>query len=148
MTDRARIIVPGDPQPAERARRGARGHWYTPAKTRAFEEAVGWAWRQAGSPTFGTAPLAAAMWFHLERPPSHRTKGGALTKAALSLLPPGDLDNYAKGVLDALQQAGAFTNDKQVMCFSGVGKAWALKGHARTEIALWVARPVELGTAA
>ncbi len=145
--DRARFIVPGDPQPAERARQG-KGRWYTPPATVEYRERVGWAWRRAGSPAFGTAPLVCSMWFHLERPPSHRTKGGALTKTSASLLPPGDLDNYAKGVLDALQKAGAFTNDAQVVCLSGVGKAWALQGHARTEIDLWIARPVELGAAA
>jgi Holliday junction resolvase RusA-like endonuclease len=141
MTDRAQVIVPGCPQAAERARQG-RGRWYTPPATVEYRQRVGWAWREAGSPSFGASPLAASLWFYIERPPSHRTAGGALTKRAASLLPPGDVDNYAKGLLDALQKAGAFENDRQVVCLSGVGKAWALQGQARTVIDLWVARPV------
>jgi Holliday junction resolvase RusA-like endonuclease len=137
MIDRAQIVVPGCPQPAERARQG-KGSWYTPPATEEYRQRIGWAWRQAGSPTFDTAPLACSMWFHIERPPSHRTKGGALRKASASQLPPGDLDNYAKSVLDALQKVGAFKNDVQVMCLSGVGKTWAHRGQARTTIDLWV----------
>lgn len=143
--DRAQIIVPGCPQPAERARQG-RGRWYTPPATVEYRERIGWAWREAGSPSFDASPLALSAWFYIAHPPSHRTAGGALTKRATTLLPPGDIDNYLKGALDGLQAVGAFKNDKQVICLSGVGKTWARQGRARTEVSLWIARPVELGT--
>lgn len=40
MTQRLHIVVPGPPQPKERARLGPNGRWYTPAKTKRYEKAV------------------------------------------------------------------------------------------------------------
>ena len=34
------FIVPGKPQPKQRARRGASGHWYTPEPTKRYEAEV------------------------------------------------------------------------------------------------------------
>lgn len=137
-----KLIVPGDPQPCERARRGARGGWYLPPKTRAYEEAVGWAWRAAGVGAFGGQALTFSASFHIARPAAHFGTGRnaqTLRSSAVAAVPPGDLDNYCKSVLDGLQVAGAFVNDKQVVCFSGVHKYWASPGDARTEVRLWAA---------
>ena|ERR1700689_3287471 len=150
MTARVQLIVPGDPQPAERARRG-RGRWYTPPATVEYRQRVEWAWKTARAAGFGAAPLTISASFHLPRPVSHHGTGRniqAVKPSCRHLLPPGDLDNYLKGLLDGLQAAGAFDNDKQVACLSGVSKHWATAGDARTEVTIWLAQPIALDTAA
>lgn len=42
MNDQIRVVIAGPPMPKERARRGKGGRFYTPEKTLAYEETVGW----------------------------------------------------------------------------------------------------------
>jgi Holliday junction resolvase RusA-like endonuclease len=149
VSERVQLVVPGPPRPCERARRGRRGHWYTPADTEDYEQRVAWAWRQARAPGFGSLPLAVSAHFYVERPPSHYGTGrnSHRVKAGhADLIPPGDLDNYLKGLLDGLQKARAFHNDRQIICLAGVHKSWAARGEGRTTIDVWVAcrHPVDL----
>ena len=89
------FVVPGPPQPKQRARRGPNGRWYTPRATAAYEAAVGWAAREAGirHPCTGPVRLGVNLWF-----PDRRRR---------------DVDNVAKSVLDALNGV-AWNDDSQV----------------------------------
>lgn len=149
MTDRAQIVVPGDPVSLERARVG-RGRHYLPPRSVEYRERVRVAWMQAGRPRFNGAPLAVSARFYFERPMSHYGTGRnarRLKASAAGAFVGSDIDNLTKGVLDALQTL-AFTNDKQVVCLSGVHKGWALRGRARTEVDLWIAHMLDLEAAA
>ena len=148
MTARLQLVVPGAPVPLERARVG-RGRHYLPAKSREFRERIQAAWMQAGRVNLGAGPLACSARFYFERPASHFGTGrnsGTLKPSAAAVIPGGDVDNLAKSVLDALQTL-AFSDDKQVVCLSGVHKGWAVRGAARTEVDLWVARQLDVGAA-
>lgn len=87
-----KFTVAGRPVPKGRPRFG-RGRVYTPAITRAWEEQVGWAYKQVGGPCHAgqvevTLFFRASTW-------------------------PGDLDNLQKSVLDGLQGL-AWADDRQV----------------------------------
>lgn len=137
---RIHLTIPGDPQPAERARRGQRGNWYTPTRTVDYRERVKWAWRQAHREPLHTQPLTASARFFFKRPRNHYRLGRnahLLTPKAQELLPPGDLDNLLKGLLDALNTL-AYHDDTQIVCLSGIHKHWTTS-EPRTELDLWPA---------
>lgn len=115
-----RIVVPGPPVPKGRPRLGKNGHAYTPARTRAYEQAVRAAWLEAGGPRLPDGPFAAVVDLVVERPASHyRTKARLLREDAPVLPLRLDADNALKGLLDALNGL-AFTDDR-----------WAADVHAR-----------------
>jgi Holliday junction resolvase RusA-like endonuclease len=85
-----------------------------------------------GKPLEG--PLSVRIGCVLVRPPSHFRKGKnahLLTKAALPY-PPGDVDNYAKGVLDGLGGV-VFVDDGQVAALA-VGKLYGPQGVTFVQI--------------
>ena len=90
--------VPGEPVPKKRARVVGR-RAFTPAQTVAYEQAIGWAFRQAyqGEPLEG--PLRVFVTVREAGRPRQRQ---------------GDADNYAKSVLDALNGL-AWADDRQVV---------------------------------
>lgn len=133
------LVIPGQPHPCERARRGKQGHWYTPEPTRDYKQRVGWAWKRAQAQAFGDLELAVSASFFIQRPVSHLRR----PTPKVQVTPPGDLDNYLKGLLDGLQDAGAFNNDKQIVCLSGIHKHWILQ-NPRTELSIWPANTLRL----
>jgi Holliday junction resolvase RusA-like endonuclease len=141
------ITVPGNPMPTERARRGARGRWYTPGRTAEYRERVQQAWLLAHAQSFEDAPLSVSAQFYIARPKTHYGTGRNAHKikpSATRILPPGDVDNYLKGLLDALQGL-AFNNDRQIVCLSGVNKHWATSSIGpHTTIDLWEARQLAI----
>jgi Holliday junction resolvase RusA-like endonuclease len=139
------FIVPGEPQPQERARRGARGRWYTPSATKDYQERVRWAWRQSRAASFGEAPITMSVQFHFARPRSHFGSGRnahTLKASALTAIPVGDIDNMLKSVFDGLQSL-AFVDDRQIVCLWGVHKMWADRDGPCTVIDMWSAHPLE-----
>ena len=136
------LTVPGAPIPLERARIGKGGRHYLPAKSDEYRQRVQAAWMQSGRPDLGDIRLTVSARFYLARPASHYGTGrNAHTIKAryLDAIPLGDIDNYAKATLDALN-ALAYTDDRQIVCLSGVHKTWAPQDQARTVIDLWAAR--------
>lgn len=94
LTAQTRFTVPGRPVPKGRPRLG-RGRTYTPPSTVAYEQAVGWCARSAhrGQPLPG--PVAVRLELHL-----------VATRR-------GDVDNYAKSLLDGMQGI-VLLDDRQV----------------------------------
>lgn len=80
-------VIPGPPQPKERARRGAHGRWYTPERTRRYE-AHARSCATVARMALGT-PWPMDAWYRVElwvRFPDRRRR---------------DVDNVAKAVLDS-----------------------------------------------
>ncbi len=145
--NRLRLVVPGNPVALERARVG-RGRHYLPARSRGYRERVHAAWMHAGQPSLGDTQLACSTTFHVAHPPTHYGSGRNATTIRpkyAHAIPPGDVDNYLKALLDALS-GHAYADDRQVVCLAGVHKQWADSKGPRSEVELWAV--VRLGMAA
>lgn len=136
---RCELTVLGTPVPMQRARKGSQGRWYTPAKSIEYRERIQAAWMAAGRVSFGAQPVSIAVEIHVARPPTHLKKDGSIRPAYLEQLPPGDCDNYAKAIADALNEL-AYVDDKQIVCWAAISKCWAADGRSRSEIRIWPAQ--------
>lgn len=92
-----RIEVPGRPVPKARPRRARAGHFYTPQKTKRYEDDVAWYARLARVTFQGYVIVRCE--FHQKRPFT-------------------DADNCLKAVLDGLQKGGAIRNDVDVVALA------------------------------
>jgi crossover junction endodeoxyribonuclease RusA len=110
------LTIPGKPVPLQRSRT-QRGRHYLPARSKTYRLLVQAEWMCAGRHSLGGVPFAASMRFY-----------GARANA--------DLDNLCKAILDALNGL-AFTDDRQLACFSGCHKLPVDEHGARAEIDLW-----------
>lgn len=101
------------PFPKQRPRARKNGHIYTPSETRAYESEVA---RLAKLQMTGKQPFAkpisvvVAAWLPI---PKSFTKAEKQAAIAGKLAPKGDVDNYAKSVLDALNGI-CWIDDKQI----------------------------------
>ena len=90
------FTIPGKPQPKQRPRRGAGGRFYTPQKTRAFEQLV--------------------MWLALQARPVGWPKDRRYAVEITVVCPDKrkrDIDNIAKSILDGMNDV-AWLDDGQV----------------------------------
>jgi len=90
------FIVEGDPIGKERARKGRGGHWYTPDKTREYEQRIKMAYLKATG-------------FKRMSPPAISVRVHCFFASKQH----SDPDNVQKLVLDALQKL-AYMNDRHV----------------------------------
>ena len=125
------------PQPRHRATRGGRMYLPSSAPIRAFKSAViAAALERIKEPITGGVLVEVTALF--VRPPSHLTGRGELRRGAPAF--PGrnlgDVDNLAKGALDALTAAGAWLDDSQVVDLR-VAKRWADADMTVVAISSW-----------
>lgn len=104
----------GTPAAQPRPRMTRTGRAYNPPSADKWKAAVRAAWAELKE-----EPLAGAvvmrLEFVIERPKSHLTTKGELTKSApLQHTSKPDVDNLAKAVMDALENANAFPGDAAV----------------------------------
>ena len=90
------ITVSGRPVAKQRART-VNGHTYTPPKTREYEELVAWSCRVAEGERFMSGDVAVLITLYAKR---------KLT---------GDVDNYAKCILDGMVKGGVLGDDRQIV---------------------------------
>ena len=126
------------PQPRHRATRGGRMYLPSSAPIRAFKAAViAAAGKRFRKPT--TGPVRVEITAYFVRPASHLTGRGELRKGVpghpgRNL---GDVDNLAKGVMDALTDSGiVWLDDSQVVDLR-VAKRWADKDRTVVAISPW-----------
>ena len=126
--------VKGDPVPQPRPRvstRGGFGRAYVPAShpVHRYRASVADAAKAAGA-TVSDDAVSVELTFLFERPKSHRTKKGVKTTAPK--LPPPDVDNLAKAVLDSLTCV-AWHDDRQVARLT-VSKAYAQESATLVQV--------------
>jgi crossover junction endodeoxyribonuclease RusA len=92
-----RFVVDGEPVPKKRARVGSRGG-RTPAATVAYERDIGWSYRTVAPGAGLFVPVGVGIHVFEGERQEQRT---------------GDLDNYAKTILDGLNGI-AWRDDRQV----------------------------------
>ena len=112
--------VPGQPVPQPRARVNRNGHRYTPDNgIVAYKQAILLRSRLAAKQIRLeqlTGPVAVDIEFVIARPESHWGKRGLVKSAKpYPSRRSGDWDNLAKGVCDALTDAGIWADDDQIV---------------------------------
>lgn len=162
MSGRLRILAPGvpaavffalgNPVPQPRAKVTVRcgfGQAYVPKghAVHAWRAEVEAACRDAIRETI-RGPVAMAIEIAADRPRSHFTRRGALSAAGRAATePPGDWDNLAKAIQDAMVDAAGIEDDRKACGPNVVWKRWTRHTDGSpTENAgamVWVA-PAEL----
>lgn len=115
--------------------RFARGRTYEPRSNTEWREKVIDAWRRDSGGRVLEGPWIARIEVYEERPPSHLTTKGELNHQGRKSPAPtrGDLDNYAKGVLDALCSQDVVPDDRYLVELN-VKKSWADTSRTYVEI--------------
>ena len=127
------FVIPGDPVPQPRPRVSTQGGFaraYVPAShaIHAYRAEVQMRAKAAGVVP-STDALSVQIVATFARPPSHLTKKGV--KATAPALPRPDVDNIAKGILDAL--GDLWGNDSCVAALS-VEKCYGTEGRTSVTI--------------
>ena len=109
--------VPGKPHGKERPR-VVNGHAYTPEKTKAFEQAVAWAYKAAGGKMMeGYIEVNVTAFYDIPKNTSKKSRELMERGIILPMKKP-DVDNVVKAVLDALNGI-AYKDDNQVVRETG-----------------------------
>ena len=117
-----KIEIAGEPVPKARPR-VVKGHAFTPAKTKAAEEAIMLEWVLRYGDLILEGPLLVEMRFGMKAP--KKTKDVVPQKRP-------DIDNLVKTVLDALNGV-AYLDDKQVFKIEA-SKSWAEEPYTKVTI--------------
>ena len=81
-------------------------------------------------------PVSLGMEFVFQRPPSHYTSKGALTKSARTKIPPIDLSKLVRAIEDAITGV-AFKDDRQVREYGPAFKRYGTAGKS-PGVNVWV----------
>ena len=106
-----KLLIPGKPQPKQRARVTKSGHAYTPQATRDYEATVASIAEMSISEPL-TGPILLVVRVAYEIPKSWSTAKKYEHESAYHIQPP-DLDNVIKSIKDGLSGI-AYHDDKQV----------------------------------
>lgn len=88
---------------------------YTPGTAKEWKSAVMAAAKEKGEGVTFTGPLALSLSFYFARPQSHFGAKGLKPSAPVFHTKKPDADNLAKAVMDAMTDAGFWTDDCQVV---------------------------------
>lgn len=131
------FTVPGRPVPMARPRVKRNGHTYNEPRCEEYKTAVALAAKAAmkgRKPLIGAVSCDIALGFSI---PKSYEKGKRLAAEYNRIRPvgknSGDLDNHAKGIMDALKGI-CWVDDSQVVRLS-VGKWFSEKGYAAVTVA-------------
>lgn len=114
----------GKPAAQPRPRMTRTGHAYNPPSADAWKKCVREAWAELNEEPLGGA-VVMRLDFLIPRPKNHLTSRGNLTSSApLQHTSKPDVDNLAKAVMDALENAKAFPGDAAVTGLT-ITKKWA-----------------------
>jgi len=125
----SRFFAFGQAVPQPRARVAVRGRFaqaYVPREhaIHAWRQSVEMICRQVMRETI-RGPVAVCLEIRLERPASHWTSKGELSAAGRRAgEAPGDWDNYAKAIQDAIVDAAGIEDDRQASGPNVVWKRW------------------------
>lgn len=128
------VELAGKPIPKGRPRFG-KGHAYTPAQTRGYEEALAWTARRAmkGRPIMlGAVTMSIVASIGVPQRWKPAAKAAAIAGEIKPTSKP-DLDNYGKAVRDALNGI-VYADDAQIV-FQIESKVYAEEPGIRIEIA-------------
>ena len=118
------VKIPIDPVAKQRPRKGSSGHFYTPEKTRRYEDdlcrfMIASRHNHKGPfPLSGPLGIATLIRFPILKAGKNRPTTGDLHTAK------PDIDNLTKAVMDALQTAGIIKNDSQ-FAYNMAIKIWS-----------------------
>lgn len=107
------FVIPGDPGTKERPRRGAHG-FYTPHKTKTYENYVANCYKRQSGYNFGKEFLSVEICAFFKIPKSYRKAQLEAISAGKYFPPRKDLDNICKAVCDALNGV-AYKDDSQII---------------------------------
>src|SRR5690554_4661760 len=100
------FTIEGKAIPKQRPRKGKHGKFYTPKKTKDFEQKVQWSYLSCRHRTFfAYEPLKVTIEINLKKP-KYSKKDYPTTRS--------DLDNQIKSILDGLNGL-AYSDDKQIV---------------------------------
>lgn len=127
-----KLFIPGVPVPQARPRtffshRLNRFITTTPTKSRDWVGFVRVAVLACRPRAPIDCPVKVGLTFHIQRPKAAKNRVWAHKG--------GDLDNYCKSILDALQSAGIFSNDTRVVWLEA-RKLYAAGGRVGVEISV------------
>lgn len=121
------VYVPGDPVGKERARHDPRRpneRPRTPAKTRSYEEKIGWAWKQANGPKYdGPVEISITVFLQVPKSYSKNTRAAMLYGDILPTRTP-DISNVLKAAEDGLNKI-AYKDDSQIAFIKECGRYYA-----------------------
>ena len=118
------VYVPGDPVGKERARHDGPGRPRTPAKTRDYEERIGWAWKQAHGPMYdGLVEISITVFLQVPKSYPKKTRAAMLHGAILPTRTP-DISNVLKSAEDGLNKI-AYKDDSQIAFIKECGRYYA-----------------------
>lgn len=109
--------VSGDPKPQPRARafsRNGRASVYNPSTAEGWKSAVATELKPFVPDVPEDGPMAVRLRFVFARPKTHFTKRGLRPEAPVYHTAAKDVDNLAKGLMDACTVIGVWRDDGQV----------------------------------
>lgn len=107
------FIIPGKPQGKERPRL-SKSHTYTPAKTKAYEETVGWIYKAHNFPELkGAIGAEITIYYAIPKGTNKTDKEAMLDQKIRPTVRP-DIDNILKAIFDSLNGI-AYKDDNQIV---------------------------------